>query len=487
MMEKRKKIACAFAVFMAFMLLCTLISRAVYASGLCQVTTKKPERRNIVHRVQTEGIVQPGMEYALNIPGGLRCKTVYVHTGDRVTEETLLFEVDTEDLKEQIQEQQLTIQKLQMTIEDQEHNRDLNEEKRQIEALRAEEDYNRIREAEGDTVGNAEKALEKAKEALEAAEAAYQEHLANPVEDPGMAPVPENPEAPENKEWQAKKEAWEAEQKAWEEQSAFLENEKENARQAAEAAKQVLEAAEKNQSAALLEAERRVGDMEFPSQADSSAEINKLELSALSGKLEKYQKLLKSEGKIYAEEEGIVTKIAVSPGERIGDGAAMVYADLNSPLQFGFSLTKEQKKYVNMGDRAKLTIEGKTVDVTIDYIQQNEGNPEVYNATVFLTEGTGNIGQSGSFEREQQSEMYSCVIPIDALHEDENRRNFVYILSERSGILGTELSAMQVYVKVLDKNDSYAAIEEGSIDSDTELIVSATKELKDRVVVRYRE
>lgn len=397
MMEKRKKIACALAVFMVFMFLCTLISRAVYASGLCQVTTKKPERKNLVHKVQTEGIVQPGMENALNIPGGLRCKNVYVHTGDRITKETLIFEVDTEDLKEQIQEQQLVIQKLQMTIQDQESNRELEAEQKHTEYVRAREDY--------------EKAVKEAEE----------------------------------------------------------------------------QGIEKEEDPALTEAWRRLEDTIVPAQADSSAEINKLELSALSGKLEKYQKLLKSEGKIYAEEEGIVTKIAVSPGERTGDGAVMVYADLNSPLQFGFSLTKEQKKYVNMGDRAKLTIEGKTVDVTVDYIEQNEGNPDVYNATVFLPEGMGNIGQSGSFEREQQSEVYSCVIPIDALHADETGRDFVYILSERSGILGAELTAMQVYVKVLDKNDSYAAIEEGSIDSDTELIVSATKELKDRAVVRYRE
>ena len=141
-MEKRKKIAGAFAVFMALMFLCTLISRAVYASGLCQVTTKKPERKNIVHKVQTDGIVQPGMEYALNIFSGLRCKAVHIHTGDHVTEETLLFEVDTEDLEEQIQEQQLVIQKLQMTIQDQEYNREINDEKKQTEALRAEEDYN---------------------------------------------------------------------------------------------------------------------------------------------------------------------------------------------------------------------------------------------------------------------------------------------------------------------------------------------------------
>ena len=40
---------------------------------------------------------------------------------------------------------------------------------------------------------------------------------------------------------------------------------------------------------------------------------------------------------------------------------------------------------------------------------------------------------------------------------------------------------------MLDQNDSYAAIEEGVIDQETELIVHSTEELEDRAVVRYKE
>lgn len=491
-MELRKKIAGAFGIFMIFMVLCTLISRAVYASGLPQVTTEKPTRKNIGHKVQAEGIVKPGMEYALNTVEGLRCHTVYAHVGDKVTTETLLFTVDVEDLKDQMQEQGLMIQRLQMTIQDQEYNQKLEEEKKQIESQRAEEDYNRAKQEEGTAIQSAEEAFSAAEAGYEAAKAAYEEHLANPVDE--LEPEPENPEGEENEEWQAKyeewkakKEVWEAQQKAWEEKKVSLEGEMENASQTMDAARQMLETAEDSQNDTLLEAKRRVEDAQAPSQSDSSLEINRLELSKLQGELEKYQKILDAEGKIYAEEEGIITEIRVSPGERTGDGAAIVYADLESPLQFCFSLTKEQKKYVNLGDQAKLTIEGSTVDVTVDHIEQNESSSEIYEVTVFLPEGVGTINQSGSLECEQQSEIYSCVIPIDALNEDSNKRKFVYILSERSGILGTELAAEQVYVKVLDQNESYAAIEEGSLDSDTELIVGTTKALEDRTVVRYKE
>ena len=42
-------------------------------------------------------------------------------------------------------------------------------------------------------------------------------------------------------------------------------------------------------------------------------------------------------------------------------------------------------------------------------------------------------------------------------------------------------------MKVLDQNDSYAAIEEGVIDSETELIIDSTEAIEDRAVIRYRE
>ena len=99
MWKKQKKTAIAFCVFLSLMFLCTLVSRAVYASRLPQITTKKPERTALIHKVETEGLVSQGMEYAVNTLSGLRCRTVHAHVGDRVTAETLLFEIDMEDLQ----------------------------------------------------------------------------------------------------------------------------------------------------------------------------------------------------------------------------------------------------------------------------------------------------------------------------------------------------------------------------------------------------
>lgn len=560
--KKQKKILAAFGVFLVFMFLCTLISRAVYASGLPQVTVDTPQRMAVNHKVEAEGIVRQGREYAVNVLSGLRVKTVYTHVGDRVTPETLLFELDTEDLREKIRKQELAVKKLQLQMSDQQKNRNLDEQKKQTESGRAREDYARTESAEGEKLGRAEEDLSDAEDALEelrnhpvevtpdeerrAAREEYEtwvqeetelkEELEQAQEEYEAARdkvkmLEEELEAGENgsgdsgeaengidfsdrlagAELEAARQA-EAEARsrcedarsayqahtdnpvnepdfsAEDEAQAAWEARKDSLKDAVDSAKRAVDDAKQSKSDRMLEAERRVTDADREDSSDSSLEISSLELSAMQKELADYKKVLEADGQVYPEVEGIITRIQVSPGERAPDGASVVYADLSSPMQFYVSLTKEQKKYVNQGDSVKLSLgrdSGK--DYRVDYIAENEMNPELYDAYIFLPDGVGTIGQSGSFQAETQSETFSCCIPANALREDASHRKFVYIVSEKSGILGKELAAEKVYVKVLDQNENYAAIEEGVIDRETELIVTSTENLEDRDVIRYKE
>ncbi len=447
--NRQKKILIAFGIFFVFMFACTFISRVIYASRLVQVTAELPRRMAISHEVEAGGIVRQGQEYAVTALAGLRVETVYVHVGDRVTTETLLFKVDMDDLEKQLQQQELAIQKINLQIQEQEQNQALTEQKRQNESVRAREDYARIDNETRENLKRADHDLRDAEEALE-------EHRNHP------------PEGEEG-------------QEAWQEEKEALKAVVEDARRAQEDAAQY-------RLDALQEAERKISDVEGPAAADNSLGIHRLEIASLKTELKAYRELLKKEGKIYPEMEGIVTHIQVSPGERVPDGAAIVCADLSSPLQFHAALTEEQKKYVSQGSTAELMLDGcGREEVTVDYIAENEMNPGFYDVCIFLRDGVGNIGQSGSFLVKAQSEQYACCIPLEALWEDSNRRSFVYKVSKKSGILGEELMAEKVYVRVLDQNDRYAAIEEGVIDRETELIVDATDILEDRDVVRYKE
>lgn len=541
MWKKQKKIGVAFCIFLSLMLLCTLISRAVYAAKLPQITTKKPERTALMHTVEAEGLVQQGMEYAVNALSGLRCRTVHANVGDRITTETLLFEIDMNDLEEQIREQEMTIKKLSLTIQEQEQNKGLAANEKKTEQDRAKEDYDRSAENAQDNVDRAKEDLKGAKDALEdlkqnpaaatpeeerkKAQAEYDawvqkeqeltkaknkakeekeaaEEKVRELEAPGATPDPSDLDAAKAKLEEAKKtlENIEAEynshtsapvtkpdyskedtaKAAWEEKKSALEN-------SIGAAERSLSDARKSRDDTLLDAKRRLDDAEKASPADNSLAINRLELSVLKEKLEKYQEIQRTGGRVYPESEGIVTRIQVSPGERIPDGASIVYADLESPLEYHTTLTKDQKKYVNQGDTAALTLGKSHETVTVDYVAASEASPDLFEAIIFLPQGVGTLGQSGVFTTETQTETFNCCIPLEALYTDQNGRSYVYTLKQKSGILGPELAAELVYVNVLDKNNKYAAIEEGVIDSETEVIVSTTEPLEDRTIVRYKE
>ena len=557
LLRRQKNKIRAFGLFLAFMLLCTLISRSVYASGLPQVSTKTPEASALSHEVEAQGIVEAGRETAVTALSGLRCETVLVHTGDHVDTETALFQVDLEDLKEQIEEKQLAISKLQLEIQAQEQNRQLEAEQKDEQKERAQEDYDVADASSSQTVARAEQDLAAAGAALKEAEAEYEawkaEQAAQP-EEPEIPEAPEEPEEPETPEAPEKPdtseapetpensdasempegqespempdtgESGEAETAGQAETEQFTAAEQTNTpetidtsgtkdessedsentdsggmtedawqekltslRQAVETAKRALEDARQSRDSALETAERAVEDADSESTADNSLEINRLDLSSQQKELKEYQELLQADGIVYPEKEGIVTSIAVSPGERIPDGAALVMADLDSPLQFSASLTAEQKKYVNQGDSVSLKLGSRTVEATADYIAESELSPGTYQLTVFLEEGEGELGESGTLSAEMRTDTYPCVVPLEAVRVDENQRKYVLTVGERSGILGPEFVARKTYVTVLDQNDSQAALEEGGLSGEEEVITDYTGEIADGDVVRYKE
>ena len=86
-----------------------------------------------------------------------------------------------------------------------------------------------------------------------------------------------------------------------------------------------------------------------------------------------------------------------------------------------------------------------------------------------------------------RTDTYSCVVPLEAVRVDENQRKYVLTVGERSGILGSEFVAWKTYVTVLDQNDSQAALEEGGLSGEEEIIKDYTGEIEDGDVVRYKE
>ena len=254
-------------------------------------------------------------------------------------------------------------------------------------------------------------------------------------------------------------------------------------------AERALEDAEDEKEKALEDAQRNLEDRLRSEQSDSTLGLYQLDLEEAGEELKRLKGILEQEGVVKAEASGVVTRVGVAAGEQTSSGASVVFADTARPLQFEVILQKEEKKYVNLGAEAEITLGNSSnmIKATVDYLTEMETSPGSFTALVTLPEGTGTIGQSGMFRVTQQSEMYNYCIPVDALHMDENQRNFVYVLGERSGFLGAELTAEKLMVDVLDKNDKYAALAGGVVDGNSRIICTADREISDGDPVRMKD
>lgn len=462
--KRRKRIGGGLAIFIAFMWLCTLISKSIYASKLPMVSTTRTDSKYIEHIVEAEGIVEAGSKLPVTILSGLRVKELVVQTGDKVEEGDLLLVVDLEDMKQIMDEQELAAQKVQLQIDAIVHNKELAQSQKALEEARAREDYDALARYQDTLVGRAAEGVVQAEEALEELQAKNREH--------------ENDWQKEDGESKTEAEM-EAEQQA-------REQEEERLKQELQAAVYAEADARWNRDNTIKDAGRKVEDILQEDNADATLAVYRSELTAVKEKIAAYQAIMEQEGRVTSPLGGMVTDVFVQTGGRVPDTASFLLADDEVPCQFRVSLTKEQKSYVNMGDDVKLQLDGsKKMDAKVDYIEENENMPGTYTALLGLPEETGTPGLSGKMTCSKAGDKYPCCVSLLALHT-ENDRNFVYVVNEREGILGTEYYVEEIIVVVADKNDKLAAIE-GAVTEESRIIESSTKEIKKGDVVRLSD
>lgn len=429
---RKKKIIVGFFIFLAFMWLCTVISKSVYASRLPVVTTTQTEQKYVEHIVEVEGIVVAGDKNPITALGGLRIEKVMVQVGDRVEEGDVLFTIDMEDLGAIMEEKQAQISKLQLQVNTMIQNEELARQKKALEEERARADYDAEARYQDTLVGRAEEEIHQAETDIEEQE-----------------------------------------------------GDEEALRDALQAAAYAEADARWQRENTMKDAGRKVEDILLPEEEDSALASSQMELAGMQADLAQYQAVKDINGQITAQGGGMVTDIFISVGGRIPDSAVMLLADDTVPCQFKAMLDKEQKKYVSLNDKVGLKLDGssKESDASVDYLAENAAMPGNYDIYINLPEGTGMPGLSGVMEHTETGEKYPNCLPPIAVHT-ENMRNYVYVVKEREGILGMEYYVEEVSVKILDENENWVAVE-GALDSDSQVIVSATKEVQNGTIVRY--
>lgn len=208
----------------------------------------------------------------------------------------------------------------------------------------------------------------------------------------------------------------------------------------------------------------------------------------LKKKLESLKKIEGAEGKIVSEKEGVITNVAVTIGDVTSGGSAVYLADNESGYKFVAELSKDLKKYAKQGQSVVLKIGSSNNEIgnlTIYSISKSESDN--YNISVILPVGIGEIGDLGKLTLSSNSKKYQVCVPLEALHQEGQDKYYILVVGEEDTILGTEKVAVRVDVSIADKNDTYAALTEGTISNSQKIIVSSNKTIKEGDRVRLEE
>lgn len=208
----------------------------------------------------------------------------------------------------------------------------------------------------------------------------------------------------------------------------------------------------------------------------------------LKDSLAKLQTIESIGGKILSTEEGIVTKINISVGDITTSNNIMFLADTQSGYKFKATLSKDLKKYAKQGQAVTLKVRenSKVVEnLTIESISKGEN--ELYDVNVTLPIEAGSIGDTATLSLSNKSKRYSVCVPLNALHQDGENKYYILVVGEKETILGTENVAQRVDISIEDKNDTYAALEDGTINNSQKIIVSSNKTIKEGDRVRMEE
>ena len=237
---------------------------------------------------------------------------------------------------------------------------------------------------------------------------------------------------------------------------------------------------------AAVTAGRAVAAAGISDASDSTLAVGEITVEQMELQLEKLERLLEADGRVCAPSDGLITEIAVNIGERTADTPAVRMADLTKGYRFTAELTKEQETYIGAGDEVTLTDSRRNQleQLTVESVAADGENEGVYEISVPLPDDTLELGAAAVLDYSSPSQTYAICVPLAALHLDERNQPYVLTYDEQDSVLGKELRARKVSVNILDQNESYAALADGSISSQDEVIVSADKAVDDGSRIR---
>lgn len=445
---------------LALMVCFTLISRATGSMTVPIVQTEKPTRSTINHTVTVDGVLETARDTGVVASQGALVQEVHVKEGDTVAAGDLLFTYDTKDFNRQISEYQNELAQINTRIKAYQNQQAFDEENRELTKERAREDLE-VTGSHGDLdVMIAEEKVNAAGEKVRAARIALDKYDGIRRSDYDDYDDGEYTK----QEYDMLRSEYRQAQIAYDE--AIIEQEK------------VLAQKEKT----ILDAQRIIEDADRPAAPSSNIDLAQLEAQATNLKLSVLYEAVANKGEVYAPIDGVVTNVRVGAGTRTTNEAAM-FINNSETMNFVTEVSKDQKKYVNIGNTVKLRMAGETKDIQgLEITSIQPSSTEGFYRVTIEMPADYLPGTSGTVEIQQKSKSYDTVVPLSALHADGNQY-YVMKVRETETSMGSECFAERVGVTLLEKNETYASVN-GALNTDDKIISSSGRTIQDGDRVR---
>ena len=458
----RQRMMKAGVLLLGLMILFTIISRTAYNMSTALVSTKKPEPQTFTPDVSARGTVTGREEIAVSAEESLRVKTVHVTEGQAVEAGQLLFEVDLQDLMEKMKEKQQELYSLDLQIQGAAESAAFSEKSRQLMLSQAQEDYNRTAARENAAVDGAQAELRQAQEV-------YQNFIADAVQ----------PDSNQPDSGQTAEELLAAVQ---ERQAAY---------------DQAVQARDES----LYQAQKALDSANLGEAKDYSVEQSRITRGQKEEEIARLQALMDVQGRVTAPSKGMVTEVGVKAGSTTSGGGDILLSDLSGGASLTVTFSEDMRKYIREGTQAVVTAENALPGqqaaaerVTIQTITDSNmsgsaaGGMEAgaaatqqpggsFRVTVHLSSELFSAGEPAVLKVEAQVSDYDSCVLAEALHLMSGDQYYVNVAEKRSTILGEEWVVRQVSVKLLEKNEKYAAVE--GISSGQEVITESSRTLEE--------
>ena len=196
--------------------------------------------------------------------------------------------------------------------------------------------------------------------------------------------------------------------------------------------------------------------------------------------------LIEQKGIFYADVDGMIQVQNQKEGDYSLDAAAFMVGTEGQGYIVSMDIPEEQRSYVQEGDAATVATEKAQDSFVIDSLFY-DSEKHVYTIQIVVEGADYYAGERVQVEMEHDSRKYDTCLPLAALHSGGAGNSYVLIEREKNTILGTELIAEKVNVKIEDSNMEYAAITSTALRTEDRVIISSDKNVEAGDIVREKQ